>query len=61
MLKVLIDNNTEKALINTSTHEMYKAFSPYVSVIAYIPLMNKNSFIGCMFLANKFEEKAPFL
>lgn len=57
MLKVLIDNNTEKALINTSTHEMYKAFSPYVSVIAYIPLMNKNSFIGCMFLANKFEEK----
>jgi diguanylate cyclase (GGDEF)-like protein len=56
MLKTLIDNNSDKTLINTSIHEEYKEFSPYVSYIAYIPLMSKNTFIGSLLLANKNED-----
>lgn len=53
LLKTLINNNSEKALINTSTNEKYADFSPYVSSIAYLPLVTNNTLTGSMFLANK--------
>ncbi|SCN25689.1 Bacteriophytochrome cph2 [Clostridium sp. N3C] len=56
LLNALIKNNSDKALININSDDKYKDFSPYLSYIAYIPLISNSTLIGCMFLANKKEE-----
>lgn len=59
VLRTLIESNSRKALINTNSHKKYSIFSPYISHIVYIPLMINNTFMGCMFLANKTEDILP--